>query len=356
MLLLLPRALAWLLASHTNEALHEQAALGEYGVSAGSATGQPCAPSPGRQFALNTPPAQLIKRKVSDEHTGLNGIDARMLVALNEQVAVLAEENLFAASATSAKRSALELACTRPPGRQYGTYTPEKQSQKQNAPDEDLLLKQRSLDEGLVATTATKASATPGVVSSVVPPVLGTASGTVSAVAWKHSFDFTPLPGGIFTRSSCSPSETFSVTARLPPLMVEQDPIDDFDGEDFHWEYDGFETVQEEVPLALTPPPPVLVDIWPQVRRHIDDHHARERVAGDFPSAVFSRTDHFRLWLKETFTGLNEVTFQLALDYLKMILERHCKELQAKTPPSESWCSGGRSSTHGKPSRRPKGR
>ena len=198
---------------------------------------------------------------------------------------------------------------------------------------------------------------TPGVVTSAVPPDLADASGAVSLLTVKHAFfSFTPLLGGIFARSSCTPSATCSGVALRLPLIVEKDPIDDFDWAEFNWEYDGFESVKQEAHIALSPPPPVFADIWPQVRCHIDEHHTREIVDGAFPSAVFSRSDHLRLWLKGSFVGLNEVTFQLALDHVKTLLERHFKELHSNTPPTESLGSGGRSSALGGPSRKPKGR
>ena len=105
-------------------------------------------------------------------------------------------------------------------------------------------------------------------------------------------------------------------------LNEPNDPSEAFDCADFTWDYTGFESVApEDDPLALSPPPPAQEDIWPQIRRHIDDHRTRERDSGTFPSSVFRRRDSLRLWLKETFAGLSEETFQIALDYVTGLLE-----------------------------------
>ena len=80
---------------------------------------------------MNTPPKQMLKRNVPDEHVGVKGIAAHMAVAFNEQAAVVVEEDLFIAPASTAKSPALELTCTPPPRMQYGVNKPEKQLQKQ---------------------------------------------------------------------------------------------------------------------------------------------------------------------------------------------------------------------------------
>ena len=180
-----------------------------------------------------------------------------------------------------------------------------------------------------------------------VPPVSAGVAGAASAGSVMLNFALTPLPDGTLSRRrDCLDPIDWGFAW----LSVPNDHRDS-DFEDFSGEYTGFECVTpEEEPLALSPPPPVQEGIWPQIRRFIDEHSTREKESGTFPSTVFSRKSSFRLWLSETFAGLNEETFELAVNYLIELLEQHVKfQEMHPTSLSSSWGSGGSSSTRTKP-------
>ena len=100
------------------------------------------------------------------------------------------------------------------------------------------------------------------------------ASGVAFPTEARHSFTSTPLLGGMYAGGSW-PS----------------DPV----------------VILEEMLLQGSE-----VDIWPLVRRHIDEIYEQEKEVCIFPSIVFQRFDKLLLKLKDTFDGLDEVTSQVA--------------------------------------------